>query len=494
MPIKKLINKNSNYYIAMYSAHASIIENLIGKRGTVKKLIVDAGGLKVPRGSCKNKTIFKYYLPETKKTLHAKIIYLDKPGTISLWTGNLRSQTLKSQENIVITKKVFAKSGQVIKKWFNTKKNKGHLILNVSGNKILKASTSNEVLWKSFRENLNQIVSDKNDELSLYAFSPWGSHKFVEEVVKVLKHKGLKTISLYTRAEKVSNPLWVDVEIENTEIKRYVRKSNKHFTLPHYKSIFITLKVGRTEKIIWAYVGSANLTQAALFKKTNIEFAAFFNRIKKGGEIKKIFKQLKYSNDWDLRSLKKRQCIDDSKLEFSDEDYSSDGFEVRNASNILCEELSKIKWQSKMETHYRYGTEFRFNHKSLIYKITVSSIHEGMLDLLVDFKKNSFSLSIKRIKDDEIKSKKEIEELVDSLLSKTTSHGQRKRKGEGEGGSVQVKEFRNKRFPIAEVIFSKELLNEKKEILHDLKTEMKRLKPVDKSIVEMWSQIIEQFN
>ena len=119
MPIKKLINKNSNYYIAMYSAHASIIENLIGKRGTVKKLIVDAGGLKVPRGSCKNKTIFKYYLPETKKTLHAKIIYLDKPGTISLWTGNLRSQTLKSQENIVITKKVFAKSGQVIKKWFN---------------------------------------------------------------------------------------------------------------------------------------------------------------------------------------------------------------------------------------------------------------------------------------------------------------------------------------------------------------------------------------
>ena len=39
-----------NLYIATYSAHASILESL-AKDGVIKKLLIDAGGLKMPYGS-----------------------------------------------------------------------------------------------------------------------------------------------------------------------------------------------------------------------------------------------------------------------------------------------------------------------------------------------------------------------------------------------------------------------------------------------------------
>ena len=48
MHLNKIINQRSGYHIAMYSAHASIVENIIGNMGKVAKLLVDAGGLKAP--------------------------------------------------------------------------------------------------------------------------------------------------------------------------------------------------------------------------------------------------------------------------------------------------------------------------------------------------------------------------------------------------------------------------------------------------------------
>jgi len=88
MHLNKIINQRSGYHIAMYSAHASIVENIIGNMGKVAKLLVDAGGLKAPKGSFTDRKIFDNYEPITTRTLHAKVIYLDKPGIYATTPGH----------------------------------------------------------------------------------------------------------------------------------------------------------------------------------------------------------------------------------------------------------------------------------------------------------------------------------------------------------------------------------------------------------------------
>lgn len=160
MPANNIINQKSGYFISMYSAHASIVENLIGKNGKIVKLLIDAGGLKAPKGSYSNKAMFNNYSPETNRTLHAKIIYLDKLKTLSLWTGNLRKHTLTDQENIIITKTLSKENSKVVKSWFYDSPKKEHLIINIVQDKIRKVVCSKSI-WNSFKANLEKLTDDK---------------------------------------------------------------------------------------------------------------------------------------------------------------------------------------------------------------------------------------------------------------------------------------------------------------------------------------------
>lgn len=494
MPADKLINQKDDYYIAMYSAHASIIENLIGEKGTIKKLLVDAGGLRAPKGSYKDKAIFDNYLPETKKTLHAKIIYLDQKKILSLWTGNLRKQTLRDQENIIVTHKIADKDGRKVKEWFDTPGQKGHLIICSSSNKTSEVYSSSNTIWDSFKKSLNKLKCGVGDELSLYAFSPWGSGQFVKNVTEVLKGKNLIKLSLYTRNESNENPIWIDTNIKNTNgltIERYTKKSNTPF--PHYKCVFITKKVGRKEKIIWGYIGSANLTKAAFFDNTNIEFAIFIDDIQSGVELECIFKKIRNSSSWEKRltELKELSLMDESKEEFSNEDENIDNFRIRKHSNELCIELAKIKSQSELEKSYKMDKQYALQIGNNLYTISVLAANCGMFDLKIKCKDLSFSLSIKRTNDDEVHSDKDIECLLDDLFTISDFPGGGTKSIQVEQGTGVKKSFRNIRFPMDKFILNKELLSEKREILNKLKPELDRLSEDNKAMVKMWSQIIE---
>ena len=479
----------------MYSAHASIIENLIGKNGVLKKLLIDAGGLKAPKGSYSDKAIFNNYSPVTNKTLHAKIIYLDKLKTLSLWTGNLRKQTLNKQENIVITKKISDKNCLQVKKWFTASEQKEHLIINITNSSISKVSCTKNKIWSSFKNSLENEQVQDNDELSLYAFSPWGSGEFVKKTVKQLGKK-LNKISLFTRPASEKAPLWIDTEIEREKedlgIERYVKQNNAPF--PHYKCVFITQKDGKKEKLIWAYVGSANLTKAALFKKSNIEFAVFFDKIRSGSEIDIIFNEIKKKASWKLRDVKsKKSSIDESEQEYGEDDDSQDNFEIRRISKVLCKELKTIKWQRKLESGYRNEEQIKLNKCS----IKVMAVLDGIFDLYVGHKekKLNFPLSIRRNNKGDIYSSNDAIELLDKLLEKSYSctrvNKGNSRKIDTKNGTA-IKSSRNMRFPMADFILNKDFLTEKMKITRKLSAAYEQLTNEDKKIVDMWKQILEE--
>lgn len=496
MPVNKIINKTSDYYIAMYSAHASIIENLIGKYGVIKKLLIDAGGLKAPKDSYTDKAIFNNYSPVTNKTLHAKIIYLDKLKTLSLWTGNLRKQTLNEQENIVITKKISDKNCSQVKKWFTASEQKEHLIIDVTNSSISQVICTKNNIWSSFKNSLENKQFKDNDELSLYAFSPWGSGEFVKKTVKQLR-KNLHKISLHTRPASKKAPLWIDAEIEkrndNLRIERYVKQDDTPF--PHYKCVFITRKDGKEEKLIWAYVGSANLTKAAFFKKSNIEFAVFFDKIRSGSEIDKIFNSIKKKTNWEERiPLKsKKKTLDESELEYGEDDDSQNNFEIRRLSKDLCNKFKTKTWQAKLEDGYRKEDQIRLNKCT----IKVVAVLDGIFDLHVSHKekKLNFPLSIRRDNANDIYSSKDTKELVDKLLEKSYSftHANKgnSRKIDTKKRTA-IKPFRNMRFPIANCILYKEFITDKKKIMGKLSDAYEQLTNEDKKIVAMWSQILEE--
>lgn len=497
MPVDNIINKNSDYYIAMYSAHASIIENLIGENGRLRNLRVDGGGLKAPKGSYKDRSIFDNYLPEIKKTLHAKIIYLDRPKILSLWTGNLRKNTLYDQENIIVTQRLTHRTGSTVKRWFAKHNQNKHLIVHVLKNGTTKVHRSGDSIWENCQYSLDNLEFNSEDKLSLYAFSPWGSGHFVKNIAKKMKVKNLTKLCLYTRQESIENSIWIDTNIEKNNdlsIERYTKKANTSF--PHYKCIFITKKTGRKEKIVWFYIGSANLTKAAFFEKKNIECAIIFEKPDK--RLSKIFTKIKNNNNWEERNPRKskQKDINDSEdMEFQEEYDDHDNFLIRKHSKLLCYELKQKKAQSALETFYTQCRQYPLIIKNYKYKISISSIHANMFDLIIDVGGYSFPLSIKRINSDVIHSQKDINQLMEDLLMRPKisfgKNNNNKLKGSTNIGNIS----RNVRFPMFDFLSDKIFLNKKRNILDKLKPEINRLSDSnDKNIINIWSQIIEQWN
>ncbi|HPM09151.1 MAG TPA: hypothetical protein PK941_01730 [Paludibacter sp.] len=501
MPVDNIININSDYYIAMYSAHASIIEKLVGENGMLRSLRVDGGGLKAPKGSYKDRSIFDNYLPETRKTLHAKIIYLDRPKILSLWTGNLRKKTLYDQENIIVTQRLTHRTGSKVKRWFANHNQNKHLIIHILKNGTAKIHSSGDSIWKNCQSSLENLECNLEDKLSLHAFSPWGSGHFVKNIIKELNVKNLTKLCLYTRQESIEKSIWIDTNIDNNNdltIERHTRKTNTSF--PHYKCIFITKKTGRKEKIVWSYIGSANLTKTAFFEKKNIECAIIFEKPDK--KLANIFAKIKNKNNWEERSPRKskQKDINDSEgKEFQEEYDDHDGFLIRKHSKLLCEKLKQKKAQSALETFYKQCKQYQLTIKNYKYKISISSIHENMFDLIIDVKGYSFPLSIKRINSDVIHSQKDINDLMEDLmmlprtLSGKKKNNNTKRLAESVNSSSASK---NVRFPMFDFLSDKDILDKKRKILEKLKPEINRLSDNsnDKDIINIWSQVIEQWN
>jgi hypothetical protein len=276
-------------------------------------------------------------------------------------------------------------------------------------------------------------------------------------------------------------------------IRRFVKKDDTPF--PHYKCVFITRKDGKKEKLIWAYIGSANLTGAALFKKSNIEFAAFFDKIRNGSELNKIFGEIKKKANWKERiPLKsKKNFIDESEQECCEDGDRQDNFEIRRLSKYLCKQLKTIKWQTKLEDGYRKEEPIKLNKCT----IKVMAVLDGIFDLHVRHKEKKlfFPLSIKRENTNDIYSFKNTMEFVNKLLEKpssfTSTDKSKSQKNDTTNGTA-IKPFRNIRFPIANFILDKVFLAEKKEIMKKLADAHELLTEDDKKIVDMWSQILEE--
>jgi hypothetical protein len=490
MPVNSLINRRSEYYIAMYSAHASILENLIGVKGTIKKLLIDGGGLKAPKGSFCNRAIFTNYSSSQNKTLHAKLIYLDNLNTLSLWTGNLRTVTLYGHENIIITAKVSKRYGNIIKNWFSlSDKSRGHLIFVADSKNCLKAEITNGTIWESFKKSLNKLRIDNSSSLSLYVFSPWGCVRFINDIQKEIR--GIGRISLFTRKWPESTPLWIDADSSNDSINRFVKKEELPF--PHYKCVFVTNKIGRTEKLIWSYVGSANMTEQAFYKKQNIEFATFFEGEHNCRKLDKLFKQLKAGNRWDPRKPIKISKHDESGSEY---DQENDAFEIRQISKELTSILSKKNRQKELDDCYVSGNPIRLTKP--LCTINVSDIHDDIFDLLVCYKKSDFSLYILRAYESIVYSDKDITQLIDELLTIAPTKTKRQHnKTDGSGSNTQS--FRNRRFPMPNFILDKELLKEKMGIVRKLnKIDPQRLSKSGhkdlNEVLAIWAPILAQLD
>ena len=165
-------------YIATYSAHASIIEDIAGEEGTIKKLLVDAGGLQMPNGSYSNKDLFDNYVAVTDKTLHAKIILKDygNKALLSLWTGNLRKTTLDDC-NLFFNLNISSNEKSKLIKWFDGNAPKNIFFYVDKSGKNVEVASSAKFFWSNLVKSMPSI-SDGH----IYAFSPWGSNKFVDEI------------------------------------------------------------------------------------------------------------------------------------------------------------------------------------------------------------------------------------------------------------------------------------------------------------------------
>ena len=490
MHLNKIINQRSGYHIAMYSAHASIVENIIGNMGKVAKLLVDAGGLKAPKGSFTDRKIFDNYEPITTRTLHAKVIYLDKPRILSLWTGNLRHNTWAQQANITITRQISKKHASQVLRWFNSCKDGKHLIVSVENGEVADISGTSSNIWSVFKSKCAKLPKHK-EPLSLYAFSPWGSHTFVREITRLVGSKNLRRINLYTRPASARHPLWIDATAKNAEeFNRFTGKADSSSPFPHYKAVFLTEGKKSSERVVFAYIGSANLTEAAIFKQTNIEFGVFFSGIRKNSEVEKIFHDLKSRSNWEVRE---DPDITKTKLDESDEveedGENTDNFQIRRIAKKLCVKLALKKWQQTLESAYR-DTKLV---KVLGCTVKVISILDGLFYLDVRFGQLFFDLSIKRDKRDPVLSSKDIEDhLVKLLLSKSDGNGWGGGGKKGQSEDPPKRRYFNLKFPMRDCLTDKTLLKEKAVILKRLKNTT--LSPEARTLVDMWEPIVNHLD
>jgi hypothetical protein len=504
MPVNRIVNRKADYYIAMYSAHASILESLVGSKGTLKVINIDAGGLKAPYGTFKSIKLFDGLNLVAEKTLHAKVILLDSLNLVSFWTGNLRKDTLERQENLIFTKKVNGENKVTIKKWL-TKPMNQHLLVDFSTGSIRSVEETKSSIWNSFKSRLKDLeIEGKDKELRIYAFSPWGCTNFVKEISK-LNPKGFLRLYLYSRDVPEKAPLWIDSgkDTERLKIERYTRGTEE--TFPHFKCIFITAVDDKEQdRLKFAYVGSANLTNAAFFEKDNVEYALFFNDIVTNSEIYKLFNEIRESDYWEERDVPSGQEKDERDDNNKDEETESvNQFKIRELSAEISKRFKSKRGQKRLENAYQKGEElinFPVKGEDSIKKcrIHVEFIKNGIFGLNVEENNLSFDLIIKRHSCKEIHSPDDLNELIEKLVKIEKLRGKKKKKGKRGKSKPTTRKTSpniglvNLRFPMIKFLNDKGLISSKISTMDILNKNKNNLPPNKKKLVEIWGKILKQ--
>lgn len=402
-------------YIATYSVYASILESL-AKDGVIKKLLVDAGGLKMPSGSFSEPNLFDNYSAVTDKILHAKIILKDygKNAVASLWTGNLRQSTI-DDTNLFFNLNISEKWKKELIKWFNSDKKRKSLFFYAD-----KLGRNVETILPLppkvyFWNELSKSMPSKEKIQHIYAFSPWGCHKLIDALLEKTNN-----ISLYTRQKG----LWTDYVFSKNNVEAEVYKANENAPFPHFKAIFVTDK---KENLIWSYVGSANFTEAAMFKGENIEYGLIFPSEKSNRAITDLFNRLKNKKfGWELNQPPENHSNKDSG-ENSDENYddyseycSVKNFQERKKAHVL---LSDERF-TEIFLENIYSNEKKPNIKG--FHITVDDADDYRFHLVIKGKDGlQWEMDVPRIdtKSHVIFSDAKIEKYFADILKKPENKG-----------------------------------------------------------------------
>lgn len=490
-----------NLYIATYSAHATILEKLATNlNAEIKKLYVSYGGFKAPKGSydrSNHKKLFGGYQP-SKNILHAKVILNDlgKDSSIWIWTGNLRKSTNTSQ-NILLSLPINSKNKKCVTQWFSNLPEE-HLIVNVEKNGVESIETTSK-LFRHLEDCINAL---EDEGLNAHVFSPWGSSKFLKDLSLLKK---IKKINVYTR--NVLNSCWVDFKNEKIG-NRFI--ANDLIPFPHMKCLFLTNGDG---KVVWAYIGSANFTKAAMYGNKNVECAAIFKDFSVCERISDVFKKLQTKKLWNKREGGKSGDYDDSD-KLDEEDWfgstldSTKGFEQRCLIRDAEIYFSKDNVQRKLEkiyTAYKGGGE---TFSSCPFKFKITSIDE-YYHLLVCRKKKGDWVEVdveRKIKGEPPESILEasagVTQLFNLVVFGTPETG--KLRGpqnpddddppNGNNKNIDKKRaFVNIRFPIEKIAKNVKL---KKKIIEQAekikKTDLKNFPESDKKLLSNWLPLIER--
>ena len=373
--------KDTKYWIASYSVHAQILDNILSaSNGKVHKLWVNAGGLRAPRMRYENSGMLKNTC-FSEKTLHAKVVLREfekKLPEIWLWTGNFRKATFESQ-NILLSFPIH-NDLEKIKKWYSNPSNS--ILFYSNGKTISKIDIVKEekCLWDYFLASMKRCVK-KDAEYKLHAIAPWGSTRFVKEVLRL----DFQTDAyFYTRGEEPLVDLWV----ETAGYGRAFVPRKKWF--PHLKCMFLTMN----GKLVWSYIGSANFTCAAMFNKgksANVEHALFFEGESANEQNKGLLDYLTDARTekkdclWMRRQIKRNPVnpmyaqIDESDREKEEEnDWQEALADFGNFNNIAFWQkyinlLMDKDIQKELDDAYRNGQEWhgriKGRHSTVVVKI-----------------------------------------------------------------------------------------------------------------------------
>lgn len=501
------------YYIATYSAHGTIIKNLVGS-DKLECLCINCGGFRCPQNSIDlfedDASMFKNSVAISKKTLHAKVVLVcdDTFNELWLWTGNMRQSTLHDRNvllSIPLDKKADVNSTQ---KWFvNLAQKKGTSSSNLIFDEKKGVSFPEQDLWISMKQSIDFALKGKAiNDLTVYACAPWGSKRFVDELCS-LKYLQNAKINLFTRNVPQKNVCWMDGS--NVNVSCFVAKND---VFPHYKMIFITQKCKGKEKIIWSYIGSANFTESAMFadkkgSSKNIEHAAFFYG--NSNNISLLLEELKSKKLWKTR--KRKITIDENKIPKEDdesESYDIDGFMCLDVAKKLSFLFDNKQCQKVLDDCYEEETNFTDERKSLTiwnYKFDTCKFEFffiGSVDyayhlrVRLNPKEPWYTLDVPRMLDNSCFNETAyINQMFEFLVSDVDNGkcGKEKRKKKKDDTKMNVVKRLNIRFPIERVMENENLIIQLKRRLSKIASASSSFDEEQKKMYAIWSTLLKEF-
>lgn len=496
----------TKYFIATYSAHGTIIRNLVGSN-ELKYLCVNCGGFKCPRNCIDmfedDVSMFKKSVAITKKTLHAKVVLeeKDESADLWLWTGNMRHSTL-DDHNVLLTIPLEKKGYEETKEWFEKLvAGKGTSVNHLIYDERNGVSEANGDMWTAISDSIEiALKGNVLGKVNVYACSPWGSKEFVDSLCK---HPSLQDakISLFTRNVPDKDFCWMDWAEEG--VSCYVSKNGP---FPHYKMIFITREYKDSEKIIWSYIGSANFTQSAMFSAKNIEHAAFFYDESK--RFSDLLADLKTKKMWELRNRKKitnEKEIPEEEEEC--ENYDIDGFKYLDTAKKLSFLYEKKNCQKVLDDCYQEDLKNAKQNKEVQIwdykydKCKFSFFFLGDIDyayhlrVQLNPKDPWYNIDVPRIISEAAPiSPSTVNQKLTSLLDIPAKckkgKGPQKGKKNDNGKPKDIKRL-NLRFPIERVVNDKKFIEKLKKNLGKVKIAEGSFNDEQRKKVAIWSKLVE---